>query len=468
MSAQNGIIGKEPGEDWIEHSKKINVLLFSELDMLLRALDRFFTVENLTASNTDLTTRNFYDELTTARDAILRVLGILEVVIPENRKNAYWFQKFAETKFLNARDRDSLRENLYRQDNPGKGIYLLYDSFIKLKGVLSDILRSGTISYMGFMNIGHMIDKEIRENKYFNPFLKDINPEFDVISNAEISEIVKGLHERDYKKQISIIFLYLFRFLRFLAFIDVAAQRAVSLHTSLMILILLRTEIAVFDAHIENSILKLREQEEQDLADLLSAIAYLFSMESRRVFLQELRDIHRRKANSNFRGKIENSHGILRNLTEQSIVQLAAYFKPGVRGEELFIGYLTKVEQSIRLREEITVLLRFVTLTSARAKSPAEMERTFVSLKKYMLYFENVTFRQLRHDDYEEFARFFSQMRAVKKEMFAGEGARALLDRISYFRIYLETTLRHVENRSELHGKDIEMERVENLLGQYL
>ncbi len=49
------------------------------------------------------------------------MLGILEVVIPENRKNSYWFQKFAETKFLNARDRDSLRvEN--RSELHGKDI----------------------------------------------------------------------------------------------------------------------------------------------------------------------------------------------------------------------------------------------------------------------------------------------------------------------------------------------------------
>ncbi len=59
MSAKDVIIRKDPGEDWVEHSRKTNVLLFSELHMLLRALDRFFTVEHLTASNDDLTTGIF-------------------------------------------------------------------------------------------------------------------------------------------------------------------------------------------------------------------------------------------------------------------------------------------------------------------------------------------------------------------------------------------------------------------------
>lgn len=456
---------KDLPEDWVASSKNANGLLFSELDLLLRALDRFFTIENLTASNDELTTRNFYDELTTARDAILRVLSILEVVIPENKKNAYWFQKFAETKYLNARDRDSFRENLYKQDNPEKGLYLLFDSFINLKGVLADILRSGTISYMGFSNIGHMIDKEIRENRYFNPFARDLNPEFDVISNAEISEIVKGLQSSAHKKQISIIFLYLFRFLRYLGFIDVATQRTVSLHTSLIILILLRSEINTFHTYVEKAIRKITEEE---LSNLLNALSYQFSMESRRVFQQELRDIHRKKATPHFRGKIENSHGILKNLTEQSVVQLANYFKPGTRGEELFVSYLTKVQQSIRLREDIVVLHQFVGLIESRAGSPAERVRAFESLKSYMVYFESFTFRLLRHDDYEEFARFFSDMHAVRKETLAGEGSRKIMDKITYFKIYLETTLRHIENRAELNGKEIDMERVENLLGQYL
>src|SRR3990172_3955469 len=182
------MVKKEERQDWVSNSKKDNKVLFSELDVLLRALDRFFNAENLMASSEDLTTKNFYDELITSRDTILRVLAILEVVIPESRKNAYWFQKFAETKYLSAQKRDAFRENLYRQDTPEKGLYLIYDSFVNLKGIISDLIRVNAISFMGFMNIGHMISKEIRENRFFNPFSRDLNPEYDYISTPQISE----------------------------------------------------------------------------------------------------------------------------------------------------------------------------------------------------------------------------------------------------------------------------------------
>ncbi|MDA8077729.1 MAG: hypothetical protein M0Z79_02210 [Nitrospiraceae bacterium] len=456
---------KEESGDWVSESRKTNRLLFSELDVLLRALDRFFTSENLTASGEDLTTRNFYDELVTIRDTILRVLGILEVVIPENRKNVYWFQKFAETKFLSATRRDAVRESLYRQDTPEKGLYLLYDSFINLKGVISDLIRTGAISYMSFMNIGHMMDKEIRENRYFNPFSRDPNPEFDHIGNDEIRTIIKGITDKDLRKCVSVIYIYLFRLLRFLSFVDIDTQRSVSLNSSLVMLILLRSEISMFQAFLEKS---LKKKIEPDLAMLLKAVSYQFTMENRRVFLQELKDIHRKKASPHFRGRIENSHGILRNLTEHSIVQLTQYFRPETSGETVFVSFVTKLQQSIRLREDIVALHRFLGLLEKKETSLREWGRVFESLRSYMLYFESFTFRLLRHDDYEEFAHFFNEMNGVKRDAAGGGDFRKIMERVRHFKIYVETTLRHIENRSELNGKELDLKRVEDLMGQYI
>ena len=459
------MLRKEETEDWAREARKLNHQLFSELDVLLRALDRFFNVENLLFSNEDLTNKNFYEELVTARDAILRVLGILEVVIPESRKNAYWFQKFAETELLTARKRDDFRETLYRQDTPEKGLYLLYDSFINLKGVISDLVRTGNISYMGFMNIGHMIGKEIRENRCFNPFSKGLNPEFDTITHGIVSEIVRSIDRPEVKKQISIIYVYLFRFLRFMRCIDMETQRPVSLNSSLVILILMKSEIGAFQGYIEKALRKIGDPE---LEMLLKSIAYQFTMENRRVYLQEMRDILRKKASPHFRGKIENCHGILKNLTEQSIVQLTQYFRHEIPGEEVFASFVTKLQQSIRLREDIFVLHRFISMLEDKAGNVRGRLKVFESLRNYMLYFESFTFRLLRHDDYEEFAVFFNEINTAKKEAVTGADFRKLLERIRHFRIYLETTLRHIGNRSELNDKSIDMERVESLIRQYL
>lgn len=56
------MLQEERKEDWVSRSKQENNNLFSELDVLLRALDRYFNVENLTFSE-NITGKNFYEEL---------------------------------------------------------------------------------------------------------------------------------------------------------------------------------------------------------------------------------------------------------------------------------------------------------------------------------------------------------------------------------------------------------------------
>ena len=447
-------------ENWVSFSKNLHGDLFSELEVLLKALDRFFYVENLPMTQDNLTNRNFYDELTVVRDVIFRVLGILEVVIPENKKNAYWFQKFAESKFLSLRSRDVYRKELYKQDTPEKGLYLLYDLFINLKGIVTDLLKTGKISYIGFGNIGQIVSKELRGNNYFNPFRYDINPEFDRIENRLISQLVKSIPSKDIKKYFSVIYLYLFRFLRYLNHIDITSQYSVSLNSSLMILILLRTEINGFQNYLKNVLETIKDE---NLKTLLTSISYQFSMETRRVYLQELREIVRKKAPQHFRGKIENSQGILKNMTEQTIVQLAQFFRENIQGDDIFESFTTKFEQSMKLREDIYVLHKFLTLLEEQTVSPDDRSDIFKSLKNYMFYFESFTFKFLRYDDYDEFASFFHDIFSLKQFDFD-----KIQERIHNFNIFLETTLRHLSNRAEFTGKPLNTERAEKLFQQYL
>jgi hypothetical protein len=455
MSAQN-----VKTENWVSFSKHLHSDLFSELEVLLKALDRFFYVENLPMTQEDLTNRNFYDELTVVRDIIFRVLGILEVVIPENKKNAYWFQRFAESKFLTLYSRDMFKKELYKQDTPEKGLYLLYDLFINLKGIITDLLKTGKISYLGYGNIGQLISKEIRGNNYFNPFKHDINPEFDRIENRFVSQIVKSIESKETKKYISVLYLYLFRFLRYINHIDITSQYSVSLNSSLMILILLRTELNSFQSYIKKIPKTIQDE---NLRMLLTSIAYQFSMETRRVYLQELREIVRKKAPQHFRGKIENSQGILKNMTEQTIVQLAQFFKPNTHGEDIFDSFTTKLEQSMKLREDIYVLQKFLAILEEQTVPPSERTSIFKSLKNFMFYFESFTFKLLRYDDYDEFASFFHYILSLKQFDFD-----KIQDKVHNFNVFLETTLRHLSNRSEFSGKPINIDRAEKLFRQYL
>lgn len=457
--------GKGQKQDWVSASQSINEELFSEVDVLLRALDRFFSSENIRTGQEELSTVNFSEDLLTVRDTILRLLGILEVIIPDSRKNAYWFQKFAETKLLTARKRDELRENLYRQDNQEKALYLLYDTCINLKGIVSDVLQTGSITYVSFMNIGRLIGKEIRENQFFNPFRKAVIPEYDFIRSPEISEIVKAVKTKEFKKEVSLIYVYIFRLLRFLSFVDIETQREVSLNSSLMILLLVKSEINILLALLDETV---KTVNDKVFAELLGSVAYQFSMESRRIFSQELTDIYKLRSSPHFRGKLENSYGTLRNMTEQAAVQLTQFFSPEVRGEAIFPDFVPRLQLSLRLLEDLLVLDKFTALVEKSAGSVEQRTAAFESLRKYMVYFESSTFRLLRYGDYEEFAAFFHAIASLPGDIAAGPGFYSAHERIKRFRVFLQLTLKNIENRVELSGRPVDSERIETIMGQYL
>jgi len=192
-------------------------------------------------------------------------------------------------------------------------------------------------------------------------------------------------------------------------------------------------------------------------------------METKRVYLQELRELLQKKSYQYIRGKIENSQGILENLMEQSILQISQFINSQIQGEDIFESVETRLQQSLKLREDIAALLRFLTLFGEKSPSPKERVEVFEVLKNFMLYFESFTFKLLRYDDYNAFGSFFNDILTIKKEDILGPEMtfKKILEKIHYFRVFLEMTLRHIENRAELRDRPLDTKRVEQLVKQY-
>lgn len=448
--------------DWLAESRGANRLLFSELNVLLKALDRFFAADLLSADEV-LAARNFRGELRASRDVIMRVIGILEAVMPETRKNAYWFQKFTESKLLDGRRKQSLNIEIYKQDTPEKSLYVLYDSFINLKSIATDLLRNDNITYMSFTNVGAIVSKQIRENAYFNPFEKDINPEFDTVDNQTVSDIVRNIKEKNFRKAVSVVFLFLFRFMRYLAHVDVSTSRFVTLHSSLLVISLLKSEIDAFRAYVSDAIAR---EKQSDITMLLQGVSYQFAMETKRVYMQEMKDIMD-KAPQQMKGRIENSHGILKNLTEQSIIQIAQFWQPEINGEVIFDSFLTRLEQSLKLREDIFLLDLILGNVEKAGTDPKAMVMRLDGLRDYIKLFEDFTFRFLRHDDYEEFDAFFKLIHKIKPEKINTKVAGKIVEKCGHFRVFMQTTLRQISNRTELLDQPLDVEKARETASQY-
>lgn len=449
----------------LSQEEKTKKELFYELDTILKGLDKFFYSENLSFSHeTDPINGNYYNQLYIVKDVIFRVIWILELIMPEERRNLYWFQKFAESRLLDDNKRDRYRESLLRQDTPEESFYLLYDSFVHLKGIVNDLLKSGYITYISFLNFGRFITKEIRNNIYFSPFKKKFNPAIDRITNAVITGVIKDIDDRKLRREISVNFLHFLRFLRYLKYVGTSFRRATSRNTSILILILIRSEINTFKNYLDAMSVK-----DEDLHFVIKSISYQLSIEPKRVYMQELRDIFNKTDHESLRGRIENSFGILKNLFEQCVVQLAQYFQPGIKGEDIFESFATRLMQSLKLREDIAALHFLITKLLGSLPDPEGRKRIFSSVNNFMQYFKSFTFELLRYEDYENFVKLFEEISLFDGSSVLEEKKREhLFRKLEHFKIFLETTIHHINNRAELSNRILDEDSIRLLASQYL
>lgn len=434
--------------------------IISELKILLKALDRFFISGVLPLTEENITLKDFSNELNVVKDVILRILSILEVIIPENIKNAYWLRKYAETKFFSLYPNISIIEDIRKQDKPEKSLLLLYDSFINLKGIISDILKSEFISYTSFKNVGDSIKKELRENKYFSPFQRDIDPEIDKIENNNISTIIKNIKDKNIRKYIALFYIYIFRVLKYLQYVDISSHNKITLNNSVILLFLLKTEIILITDFLNKG---KKIVNETKLKDLLNIISYQISMETKRVYDQELKNVFKNISPEELRGKLENSKGILTNLFEQIIVQVTKYFKPEINGKDIFESFVTRLHQSLKLRNDIYVFLKILEKLELDLPKTQKREKILRSLNEFLYYFKSSTLKLIRFNDYEFFDKFINEISTIKEYK-----DNKLLERIKHFKIFLKTCINQIGEREELKGIPIDQKMVEETLKQFL
>ena len=78
-----------------------------------------------------------------------------------------------------------------------------------------------------------------------------------------------------------------------------------------------------------------------------------------KVINTELLDISASRASESIRARVENSHGILKDCFQQSVVQLAQAYGQ-VDGDEIFPDFTAKLEQSVRLRDGLAALIKAI------------------------------------------------------------------------------------------------------------
>ncbi len=453
------------------------------IELFLKAVDRFFNLDNHPASEVDPVSRNFSVEVKIVRDIVRELKRLFDDTLAAEDSSAFVFQRYIESRLLPDNARDRFYEKYLRQPTPRDSLYLLIISFENIYEVVNNVLMLPRIGLSLFQSLGQLITRNIMINKYFNPFIyRGFSPIYDKITNPAINKVVKGIKDSDLKKSASLLILTFNRFLHYLRYVNMDEKSLDLLRKNIVIFTLINSELNHLLKLLEKSIPELLKVDDPskftaqrgEFLDLVDSINFQISLEMRKINHQVLRNFCQMTNILKIRSSLENAQGILKNFFQQNIVNILRIFSPDIDGKEVFKDFISRLEESMRLREDVYVFIKIVGIFLDRLGDPKANKRGLKDVLKgltdFISYFQSLAFKSVRYSDHEKFVEFFEWFSRQPWEEIIENGivSGEIIQYLESFKIFLETVLVQIGNRSELRNISLDREQAEIILRQFI
>ena len=414
-----------------------------ELEMWLRSFERFFRIKNQPISEKEtrqLALRNWSEELRLVDNVILRTIQLCSAILTEDHVNLARFDKYLEGYLKKDDAVDPYIEKLIRQSTPEAGLTLLRESLEDVHVMLADLTRLSRVQYATFNAVGKMLYREIRRGHLLAMLIDSkFKPVHDRVQNPAVAAIVRAIPEPLVRKQAAKVFLEFFRLLHYLEFADPGHASEDGLRNSILVFSLITSEMRLLLAYIEKRAIK-NTAEGTPLNELYDSFVYCLPFELKKVVNTELLDISAARQPDIVRARVENSHGILKDCFQQSVVQMAQSLDPKVEGRDIFGDFTARLEQSVQLRDNLAVLIGTV-----REFQSAKDDKTARAMKDQISYFYDHSMKDLMYRDWSGFELFFI-------EILKCTSLHALQQIGHRFETFLMTLYREVQKRSILQS----------------
>jgi len=286
--------------------------------------------------------------------------------------------------------------------------------------------------------VGKMIYREIRRSTLLALIIdKKFKVIHDRISNPKVAAVVRGVESPSERKHAAKVFLEFFRLLHYLAYADPGSSDEDSLKNTILIFSLITSETRLLLSFIEKKAMRGLDPE-RPLQQLYDSFVYCIPLELKKVLNTELLDISVARQAESIRTRVENSHGILKDCFQQSVVQLAQVFDPSVDGSDIFPDFTAKLDQSVRLRDGLADLIK-----TLRDFERGRDEGAALTMKERISDFYDNSIKFLMYRDWSGFELFYIEI--LKCTSLPG-----LLQIAHRFDTFLMTLFREVQKRSIL------------------
>jgi len=429
-------------KEWLDElSKDKKAEYLFELEMWINSFERFFRIGNHPLSEyeqQEILSKDFSEELKIVHSVSVRMSHICTEILTRERQHLIQFERYVENELRKDFILDAFLEKLIEQPSPEDSMTLLLDSLSDIRTLLIDITKSSHISYQTFTAIGKILNREIKRCKYIDLLITyKFKPHYDKIHNKRLAAIVKNIIDDQLRQHVAKVFLELFRIVNYLKFVEVALKLDRPLKNTLMIFVLIRSDLNLLMEFMEHKIIANPALPRQ-LVDSIDAILYALKMELKKVFNHELVGlVYMRQAQMIF-VKVENSHGLIRDCLQNAIVQIAQVFDAQFDGSEIFQNLSTRLKESLKLRDDLRGLVQFIHDYQKRVD-----QEEITRLIERLALFRDLSLKYLMYRDWDDFEKFM-------EEIIIATGRSELVDVLHRFEVFLEALLGEVNKRAVL------------------
>jgi hypothetical protein len=399
-------------------SNRIKYDYLFEMEMWLKGIERFFVLDCLPLSpfeRSHASLKNFVEEVGVVRTGVAHLALLTTHLLGEGKEDLASFLLYLDSQ-------------VGRPGNPGAAkrrgtaeseLATVIEKLDDFSRVLDEMSRAPFLPLQTYLSLGRVVVGTLKQD-----------PNLGVLFLGTLSEPSQ-------KGALAALFVELFKGLRYTELVREVIASPGTAKRALLVFSLIKGESLSLCDFIKRRLLP-RFPEDSPIGEGLERLVFSTEMEIRKVMEVELVDVVLMKDPKLIFARLEDASGILRDLYQQSIIGLAETFSSEVDGKTLFPDYRTKLEQSLKLREDLWGLVQ---ITSAFVKAPEK--RTLRSLVGDLDQFRRGSMRYLMFKDWALFERFhagFSRERAP----------RAFLPAAHQFEVFLRTLIREIGKRSVL------------------
>jgi hypothetical protein len=418
-------------------SNRVKYDYLFEMEMWLKGVERFFVLDNLPLSSFErshASLKNFVEEVAVVRLGVAHLALLTTHLLGEGKEDLASFLLFLDSQVSRGGNGTSEPQ---RRGSAETELALVVEKLDDFSKVLDEISRAPFLPLQTYLSLGRIVVGTLRNEPNLGVlFRENLRPVLDRESKQSLARVLASVTDSSQKSALAALFVELFKGLRYTERIRQTIESPATIKRALLVFSLIRAQAAGLCEFIRKRLLP-RFPEESPVGAGLERLVFSVEMEVKKVMELELVDVVLMRDPKLVYARMEDASGILKD----------------VDGRVLFPEYRTKLDQSLKLRDDLWALLQAV-----QAFSRGADKKALKAMIDTLDDFRRGSMKHLMFKDWSLFDRFFTGFSRERTP-------RAFLPAAHQFEVFLKTLIREVSKRSVLSDHPFRASRARSAEG---